>query len=55
MSHLVRQRVKYLMEFGGIYPHEEPATKNFVFKWAVVMCAIQLVDIVMVALRMIVR
>lgn len=42
MHDLVRQRVRYLIEFGGVYPADEPASKNFVLKW---MAAIFLLNV----------
>jgi hypothetical protein len=42
MPHLVRQRVKYLVEFGGVYPTDEPASKNFVLKWFLLLAALDL-------------
>lgn len=46
MQHLVRQRVKYLVEFGGVYPADEPASKNFVLKWFAVLMAINIAQTV---------
>lgn len=46
MSHLARQRIRYLIEFGGAYPADEPASKNFVLKWAALIVAINLLQLV---------
>jgi hypothetical protein len=44
--HLVRQRIRYLIEYGGVYPADEPASKNFVVKWFAVLMAINIVQLV---------
>lgn len=41
---LVRQRIRYLIEYGGVYPAEEPATKNFVMKVAAVFVLMQIIE-----------
>jgi len=45
-NNLVRQRIRYLIEFGGLYPAEEPASKNFVVKVAGVLVLAQLVGMI---------
>lgn len=47
MHDLVRQRVRYLIEFGGVYPADEPASKNFVLKWFAVLMAINVAQLVL--------
>lgn len=41
---LVRQRIRYLIEFGGVYPAEEPASKNFVLKVAAAIIAVDVLE-----------
>lgn len=38
--HLARQRIRYLVEYGGLYHHDEPATKNFVVRWLLLAAAL---------------
>ncbi len=38
--HLARQRIRYLVEYGGIYHYDEPATKNFVVRWLLLAVAL---------------
>lgn len=45
MHDLVRQRIRYLVEAGSVYPADEPASKNFVLKWFAVLMAINLVQL----------
>ncbi len=40
VKHLARQRIRYMVEFGGLYTHDEPASKNFVVKWALIAVAL---------------
>lgn len=42
MSTLVRQRIRYLVEYGGLYPAGEPASKNFVMKVAIILIALDM-------------
>lgn len=44
MSQLVRQRIRYMIEYGGLYDADEPATKNFVMKVTVVLIALQMME-----------
>lgn len=45
MKQLARQRIQYLVEYGGLYPAEEPASKNFVVRAvlliSIVVCFVQ--------------
>lgn len=51
-KHLARQRIRYMVEFGGLYHHDEPATKNFVIKWILIAVAMHAaVDYVVAMLR----
>jgi hypothetical protein len=51
-NHLARQRIRYLVEHGGLYHYDEPANKNFVVKWALIAVALHMaIDYVMVMLR----
>jgi hypothetical protein len=45
MSQLARQRIRYLVECGGIYPADEPASKNFVLKWFGLLLAINIAQL----------
>ena len=45
MHPLVRQRVRYLIEFGGVYPADEPASKNFVLKWVLALTALNVAEL----------
>lgn len=45
MKHLARQRIRYLVEFGGVYPHDEPASKNFVLKWLAIACTLHFLGV----------
>lgn len=45
MKELARQRIRYLVEFGGVYPRDEPAGKNFVLKWLAVFCTLHFVGV----------
>ena len=47
MQHLIRQRIRYLVEYGGIYPAHEPASKNFVHKWFAALLVLQALDLVL--------
>lgn len=40
MDRLIQQRIRYLVE-RGIYPEDEPASKNFVIKWLTGLIAIE--------------
>lgn len=45
MSQLVRQRIKYLIEYGELYPRAEPASKNFVMGWVLVLLTLNVAEI----------
>lgn len=52
VKHLARQRIRYMVEFGGLYHYDEPATKNFVVKWALIAVALHMaIDYVIAMLR----
>ncbi len=40
VKQLARQRIRYMVEFGGMHPHDEPASKNFVIKWLLIGVAL---------------
>lgn len=48
---LMRQRIKYLVEYGGLYPPGEPASKNFVIKWGAVIVALNVVQLALAVFR----
>lgn len=49
---LVRQRIKYLIEYGELYPREEFATKNFVARAVALVILFELLSTVVVLLTM---
>lgn len=52
VKHLAKQRIRYMVEFGGVYPHDEPASKNFVLKWLLIAVGLHAaIDYVVVLLR----
>lgn len=52
MQRLTDQRIRYLIEHGGLYPTDEPATKNFVIRWVLVLAFLSLAgDLLTVVLR----
>jgi hypothetical protein len=46
MQSLARQRIRYLVEYGGLYPPEEAASKNFVLKWMAAIFALNIAQTV---------
>lgn len=45
MDDAVRQRIKYLIEHGELYPMEKPAEKSLFVKVTVVIVVLQFFDI----------
>ena len=46
MDRLIQQRIRYLVEHG-LYPADEPASKNFVMKWLTWLLGFEIAQMVM--------
>lgn len=45
MEDTLRQRIKYLIEHGELYPVEKPAERNLFIKAVIVILVLQVIDI----------
>lgn len=43
----IRQRIRYLVEHGGVLPQEQPATRRWLVGIGLVIIALQMVNIVL--------
>lgn len=43
-SNIIKQRIKYLVEFGGLCPDDQPASHAFVLRWVLVLMCVNVLD-----------
>ena len=51
MQNVTQQRIKYLVEHGEVYPVEKPLERALGVKLLALIALLQLVDIVLTAIR----